>query len=193
MADIERRSSAVWNGDLRGGNGTFSSHSGVLADIPYSYATRFEQAEGTNPEESDRRGTRRVLQHGFERPDRAGRRQAGAYSDRSNVRFDAAAAERLQDYQDPSAHTGQRSRHGGRGISRSAEHGKKELPGLASAGSDRDRGRGNAGLKLKPTQHNSRPSGGCCALRRRIRYASSSIEHDVYWPTARKIGTRRTL
>ena len=51
MADIERRSSAVWNGDLRGGNGTFSSHSGVLADIPYSYATRFEQAAGTNPEE----------------------------------------------------------------------------------------------------------------------------------------------
>lgn len=51
MADIERSSSAVWNGDLRSGNGTISSHSGVLADTPYSFATRFEQAEGTNPEE----------------------------------------------------------------------------------------------------------------------------------------------
>jgi len=51
MADIERSSSAVWNGDLRSGNGTISSHSGVLADAPYSFATRFEQAPGTNPEE----------------------------------------------------------------------------------------------------------------------------------------------
>lgn len=51
MADIERSSSAVWNGDLRGGNGTISSDSGVLADAPYSFATRFEQAPGTNPEE----------------------------------------------------------------------------------------------------------------------------------------------
>lgn len=51
MADIERSSNAVWNGDLRSGNGTISSHSGVLSDTPYSFATRFEQAPGTNPEE----------------------------------------------------------------------------------------------------------------------------------------------
>lgn len=51
MADIERSASAVWNGELRGGNGQISSTSGVLQDTPYSFATRFEQANGTNPEE----------------------------------------------------------------------------------------------------------------------------------------------
>lgn len=51
MADIERSASAVWNGDLRSGAGQISSGSGVLSDTPYSFATRFEQANGTNPEE----------------------------------------------------------------------------------------------------------------------------------------------
>ncbi len=51
MADIERTAEAVWNGELRGGNGTISSTSGVLDNTPYSFATRFEQAPGTNPEE----------------------------------------------------------------------------------------------------------------------------------------------
>jgi lipoyl-dependent peroxiredoxin len=51
MADITRTASAVWNGELRGGNGTISSTSGVLQDTAYSFATRFEQAHGTNPEE----------------------------------------------------------------------------------------------------------------------------------------------
>jgi lipoyl-dependent peroxiredoxin len=51
MADIERSASAVWNGEVRGGNGQISSASGVLNDTSYSFATRFEQANGTNPEE----------------------------------------------------------------------------------------------------------------------------------------------
>lgn len=51
MADIERSASAVWSGDLRKGNGKISSTSGVLNDTAYSFATRFEQAQGTNPEE----------------------------------------------------------------------------------------------------------------------------------------------
>ena len=51
MADIERTAEAVWNGDLRGGSGRIASSSGVLADTPYSFATRFEQKPGTNPEE----------------------------------------------------------------------------------------------------------------------------------------------
>jgi len=51
MADIERTASAVWNGDLRSGQGTINSTSGVLSDTPYSFVTRFEQAPGTNPEE----------------------------------------------------------------------------------------------------------------------------------------------
>jgi lipoyl-dependent peroxiredoxin len=51
MADIERSASAVWNGEIRGGSGQITSTSGILNETPYSFATRFEQANGTNPEE----------------------------------------------------------------------------------------------------------------------------------------------
>ncbi|HEV2490081.1 MAG TPA: OsmC family protein [Candidatus Acidoferrales bacterium] len=46
-----RKASAVWNGSLRDGKGTISTESGVLSNTPYSFATRFESARGTNPEE----------------------------------------------------------------------------------------------------------------------------------------------
>lgn len=51
MANIERKASAHWAGDLRGGKGEISSASGVLKDTPYSFHTRFEDGAGTNPEE----------------------------------------------------------------------------------------------------------------------------------------------
>jgi osmotically inducible protein OsmC len=51
MADIERTASAVWQGDLRKGSGQISSTSGVIQNTPYTYATRFENEPGTNPEE----------------------------------------------------------------------------------------------------------------------------------------------
>src|SRR5215210_5135113 len=51
MPGIERTATGVWNGDLRSGKGAIGSTSGVLQDTPFSYATRFEQAPGTNPEE----------------------------------------------------------------------------------------------------------------------------------------------
>jgi osmotically inducible protein OsmC len=51
MAPIERTSSSVWRGDLRSGRGEISSTSGVLQATPFSFATRFENAQGTNPEE----------------------------------------------------------------------------------------------------------------------------------------------
>ena len=46
-----RKASAVWYGTGRGGKGSLSSDSGVLADTPYSFSTRFESEKGTNPEE----------------------------------------------------------------------------------------------------------------------------------------------
>lgn len=46
-----RKASAVWNGSLKDGKGTISTDSGVLSSTPYSFATRFESARGTNPEE----------------------------------------------------------------------------------------------------------------------------------------------
>ena len=48
---MQRTATAVWNGTLREGAGTISTQSGVLADSPYSFATRFESGKGTNPEE----------------------------------------------------------------------------------------------------------------------------------------------
>jgi osmotically inducible protein OsmC len=41
----------VWNGTLKEGNGTMTAPSGVMRDAPYTFATRFENTPGTNPEE----------------------------------------------------------------------------------------------------------------------------------------------
>ena len=46
-----RKARAVWRGSGRSGNGDLSSDSGVLANTPYSFRTRFESEKGTNPEE----------------------------------------------------------------------------------------------------------------------------------------------
>ena len=51
MADIERKGMAVWSGTLPEGKGTVSVESAALRDEPYSFATRFEDKPGTNPEE----------------------------------------------------------------------------------------------------------------------------------------------
>ena len=48
---MERRATAVWQGDLRHGQGTLTTESKVLSNTPYSYSTRFEGSPGTNPEE----------------------------------------------------------------------------------------------------------------------------------------------
>ena len=48
---MQRKASAIWNGDLKGGKGRISSASGVLTDTQYSFGTRFEEGKGTNPEE----------------------------------------------------------------------------------------------------------------------------------------------
>ena len=48
---MQRKGSAVWQGDLKAGKGTVSTDSGVLSQTPYSFTTRFENAKGTNPEE----------------------------------------------------------------------------------------------------------------------------------------------
>src|SRR3954447_2456579 len=46
-----RKGSAVWQGGIRDGRGTVSTESGVLSEAQYSFATRFEDGKGTNPEE----------------------------------------------------------------------------------------------------------------------------------------------
>ena len=46
-----RKARAVWHGTGRDGSGNLSSDSGVLAETPYSFKTRFQDEKGTNPEE----------------------------------------------------------------------------------------------------------------------------------------------
>ena len=45
-----RSASAEWQGDLKGGNGTFSGESGEIEGA-YSFGSRFAEEGGTNPEE----------------------------------------------------------------------------------------------------------------------------------------------
>ena len=46
-----RKAKAVWRGTGRDGNGSLTTESGVFAETPYSFKTRFENEKGTNPEE----------------------------------------------------------------------------------------------------------------------------------------------
>src|SRR5205085_840385 len=48
---MQRKAGAVWKGGLKDGKGTVTTASGVLTSTPYSFATRFEEGKGTNPEE----------------------------------------------------------------------------------------------------------------------------------------------
>lgn len=48
---MQRKASAVWQGDLKSGKGTISTDSGTLKQTQYSFSTRFENGVGTNPEE----------------------------------------------------------------------------------------------------------------------------------------------
>ena len=48
---MERKATAEWIGTLRDGKGTISATSNIFRDVPYTFATRFENAAGTNPEE----------------------------------------------------------------------------------------------------------------------------------------------
>ncbi|GFE65821.1 OsmC family protein [Litoreibacter roseus] len=43
--------SAIWRGGLKDGKGNISAKSGVLENVPYGFAKRFEGEAGTNPEE----------------------------------------------------------------------------------------------------------------------------------------------
>jgi osmotically inducible protein OsmC len=48
---MKRKATAIWRGGLKDGKGNISTESGVLAQTPYGFGTRFESGIGTNPEE----------------------------------------------------------------------------------------------------------------------------------------------
>jgi len=51
MPAIQRTATGTWSGDLKSGKGSIDATSGVLSATPFTFATRFENAKGTNPEE----------------------------------------------------------------------------------------------------------------------------------------------
>src|SRR5881275_937372 len=46
-----RNATAVWNGTGKNGKGNLTTASNVLKQTPYSFSSRFENGQGTNPEE----------------------------------------------------------------------------------------------------------------------------------------------
>ncbi|WP_324718990.1 OsmC family protein [Salinimicrobium sp. HB62] len=48
---MKRNATAVWNGTIKEGKGNLTTQSGVLKKTPYSFKMRFEDEQGTNPEE----------------------------------------------------------------------------------------------------------------------------------------------
>ena len=47
----KRGASARWEGNLKEGKGTMSTATGALKEVPFTFHTRFGDAQGTNPEE----------------------------------------------------------------------------------------------------------------------------------------------
>lgn len=48
---MKRTATAIWNGSGKEGGGKITSQSKALNDAQYSYKSRYEEGEGTNPEE----------------------------------------------------------------------------------------------------------------------------------------------
>jgi len=48
---MKKTGSAEWKGGLKDGTGSISTQTGVLRNAPYGFKSRFEDGQGTNPEE----------------------------------------------------------------------------------------------------------------------------------------------
>src|SRR5919109_1240470 len=51
MREFDRKAGVLWTGDLQTGKGLISTESKTLFELPYSYANRFGDEIGLNPEE----------------------------------------------------------------------------------------------------------------------------------------------
>jgi osmotically inducible protein OsmC len=51
MAELHRSATSTWSGDLKSGSGVVSTQSGTLSDTKVTYVSRFENGNGSNPEE----------------------------------------------------------------------------------------------------------------------------------------------
>ena len=48
---MKRHAHAHWQGDIKSGAGSITTESKTLSETPYSFHSRFESGQGTNPEE----------------------------------------------------------------------------------------------------------------------------------------------
>lgn len=48
---MKRHAAAVWKDGIKDGEGLISGESGVFSNAPYSFVNRFEERQGTSPEE----------------------------------------------------------------------------------------------------------------------------------------------
>ncbi|MCM1128547.1 MAG: OsmC family protein [Alistipes senegalensis] len=48
---MDRFATAVWEGGIKTGKGALTTETGALSHMPYSFSARFEDGQGTNPEE----------------------------------------------------------------------------------------------------------------------------------------------
>jgi lipoyl-dependent peroxiredoxin len=51
MAEVVRSASAEWKGGLQDGQGSITTDGSALKDTAYSFVSRFQNGNGTNPEE----------------------------------------------------------------------------------------------------------------------------------------------
>ena len=51
MTEFNRKAGVLWTGDLKTGTGLISTESKALFESPYTFATRFTDEVGLNPEE----------------------------------------------------------------------------------------------------------------------------------------------
>jgi organic hydroperoxide reductase OsmC/OhrA len=132
-----RSSSAEWKGSLKEGSGTMKLASGAYEGA-YTYASRFESGQGTNPEEL------------------IGAAHAGCFSMflaalLSNAGFEikhhrrSALARGTHHRADRTEDGGGSSGHQRGGILGARRSGQEELPGLKGTGRYRDYAQGHAG------------------------------------------------
>jgi osmotically inducible protein OsmC len=48
---MKKHASAVWKGSIKEGQGSISTETGVLSEVPYGFRSRFGDGTDTNPEE----------------------------------------------------------------------------------------------------------------------------------------------
>jgi lipoyl-dependent peroxiredoxin len=48
---MKRKASVIWNGSGKEGSGLITTQSKAMENVKYAYTSRFEEGEGTNPEE----------------------------------------------------------------------------------------------------------------------------------------------